>query len=572
MLSTNTNTHIHPGFVAAYGRAVFTLLAFALSASAYGQDSNEQMTQQGRFFKKTSYDPAPLPTWDDLRTTLPAPIYDAEPVWIDMYWKAWEIASTNFYEPAPGSGFVSQFTDAAFNENIFLWDTAFITMFATLAEPLVPGIESLDNFYARQHATGEICREINRTTGVDYEAWINRENRPLFSRWGWNAFWEDAPKEEMAVRYRGRTAPKPNPVLTLDALNHPILAWAERESFMQTGDTERLSLVYEPLTKYFEALDLYLRQGNGLYITDWASMDNATRNRHLRNGGTAVDISAEMALFARDVAFIAAILGREEEADHYRMVAGEIAGRINRLMWNEDLAFYVDLTLEGDPVGIKSIAGFWPLLGEVARREQAELLVAELKNPDTFARLHRVPTLAASEPGYDPYGGYWNGAVWAPTNMMVIRGLERYGYDTLARESALNHLGNVGEVYRSTGTLWENYAADTVMAGDPSRPEFVGWSGIGPIRYLMEYAIGLKANAPENTLTWHLTPSVRHGCERYLFGGHVTSLIASPVDERGLMIEVESDGAYVLHLELNEATHTFQVAEGRQVFGPVKYE
>ncbi len=65
----------------------------------------------------------------------------------------------------PGSGFVSPFIDAAFNQNIFLWDTCFMTMFCNYAHPYVPGICSLDNFYAKQHADGEICREINRTTG-----------------------------------------------------------------------------------------------------------------------------------------------------------------------------------------------------------------------------------------------------------------------------------------------------------------------------------------------------------------------------------------------------------------------
>jgi hypothetical protein len=46
--------------------------------------------------------------------------FAADPVYVRMYWKAWELAFRNFYEPRPGSGFVSQFIDAAFNQNIFL--------------------------------------------------------------------------------------------------------------------------------------------------------------------------------------------------------------------------------------------------------------------------------------------------------------------------------------------------------------------------------------------------------------------------------------------------------------------
>ena len=62
--------------------------------------------------------------------------------------------------------------DAAFNNNIFLWDSAFMTLFTNYGAPLVPGIETLDNFYARQHADGEICREIVRSTGQCLAWWL----------------------------------------------------------------------------------------------------------------------------------------------------------------------------------------------------------------------------------------------------------------------------------------------------------------------------------------------------------------------------------------------------------------
>lgn len=79
------------------------------------------------------------------------------------------------HEPSLESGFVSQFVDAAFNQNIFLWDTCFMTMFCNYAHPYVPGICSLDNFYAKQHEDGEISREINRATGKDFHQWANSE-------------------------------------------------------------------------------------------------------------------------------------------------------------------------------------------------------------------------------------------------------------------------------------------------------------------------------------------------------------------------------------------------------------
>lgn len=356
----------------------------------------------------------------ETKDRLPAPIYDENLLYVRMYWKTWELAFRNFYEPPPQSGFVSQFIDAAFNQNIFLWDTCFLTMFCNYGHPLVPGIGSLDNFYAKQYADGEICREINRTTGRDFADWTNPQGRDLFSRWG-----------KYSVTYVDREIPRPPPRLTLDALNHPIFAWAELESLRVTGDRARVKLVYDPLVRYY-----------------------------------------------------------------------------------------------------------------------------------------RVPTTPADQEGFDPAGGYWRGAVWAPTNTMVIRGLEKYGRHRLAREIAMEHLRIVGEVFEGTGTVWENYAPEEAKPGKPAKPDFVGWTGIVPILYFIEYGIGLKPDAPNNRLTWTLTTEKRCGCERFRFNGHTATLIAEPSGEQpgAAQVTVESDGDFQLSLRRGEKQGDFSVKKGKTTF------
>jgi hypothetical protein len=239
---------------------------------------------------------------------------------------------------------------------------------------------------------------------------------------------------------------------------------------------------------------------------------------------------------------------------------------INTLMWDEQRKFYFDLTLKGERAPVKTVAAYWTLLARVASPDQANALVAELRNPATFARMHRVPTLAADEKYYDPAGGYWRGAVWAPTTTMVIRGLDSYGFDGLAREIALNHLDIMGRVFKETGTIWENYAPDAAAPGKPAGKDFVGWSGLGPILYLLEYAIGLKPNAPENELTWNLRSNVRQGCERFRFAGHVVSLLAeaAPLDAKHLRVTVKSDGAFKLRLVRDGRTQIVSVKAGEQ--------
>lgn len=550
-------------------RWILTLLFSGVAVIAGWPKERNRADVPGQYFEKKAYTPAPPPQFATLRDQLPSPIYDAKPLWVQVYWKAWELASKNFYEPPPGSGFVSAFIDAAFNQNIFLWDSCFMTMFCNYGYPLVPGISTLDNFYAKQHADGEICREIVRARGVDFGPWTNLEGKSLLSRWGWFGYQESVAQErDEPVHYRGRSRPKPPPRVTLDGLDHPLLAWAELESYRVTGNRVRLAMVWEPLVHYNGALEKYLRQGNGLYVTDWASMDNSPRNHYLEAGGTGIDISSEMVLFAHQLTEIARILGKHEAEAQYTRQAEALTRIINRQMWDPDRRFYFDLTLQGDRAPVKTVAAYWTLLGKVASPAQAEALLKELDNSATFGRLNRVPTLAGDAEGFDPAGGYWRGSVWAPTETMVIRGLENYGYASRARELALQHLDLVAQVFQKTGTIWENYAPDAVAPGKPAKGDFVGWSGIAPIMYLLEYAIGLKPDAAENRLVWDLHPEARAGCDHYRFNGHVASLVAQPVSgEQGpVQISVESDGDFSLEVHCKGKQQTFAVTKGRSKF------
>ncbi|HEY0257606.1 MAG TPA: trehalase family glycosidase [Candidatus Methylacidiphilales bacterium] len=506
------------------------------------------------YFKTAKYSPAPLPIFEDTKEKLPSPIYEENPLYIRMYWKAWELAFRNFHEPTPENGFVSQFIDAAFNENIFLWDSCFLTMFCNYAHTLVPGIVTLDNFYAKQRDSGEICREIDRNSGIEFHAWLNRERVDLFSV-----------VDKYSVVYVDRDIPQPPPFLTLDALNHPILAWAELESLRATGDQGRLKRIYDPLVRYYRALQKYLRQGNGLYITDWASMDNSPRNEPMKNG-VAVDISSEMVMFASQLEEFARLLGRKNKAEAFRQEAAETAKLICEKMWDPKEKFFYDLKPNGESTGIKTIAGYWTLLAGVATHEQADALAEELNNPRTFGRPHRVPTLAADQSGYDEKGGYWRGSVWAPTDTMVIRGLQRYGKDTLARAIALNHLENIGAVFVKTGTFWENYSAEFVEPGIPAKGDFVGWTGIGPILYLIEFAIGIKADAMENRIVWNVNSPKRVGVEQFWFAGKTVNLVCEAAHGEGKRaLQVFSDQPFTLLVNWAGRTAEMKVPANEKV-------
>jgi glycogen debranching enzyme len=523
------------------------------------------MLERGQYFEKRKYSDGNLYTYEEIKEKLPIPIYQSKKNWIDCYHYTVKILFSNTHKPTEESGYVSNFVDAAFNDDIFLWDTAFMTLFCNLFHPYIPGIRSLDNFYCKQFEDGEIPREMVRSTGKDFLLWVNAYNKPLYSyfhnHYGHRRLKEmtNLSFEEMYKPDMGRKIEK-NPYLTLDNLNHPILAFAEWESYCHTKDIKRIQMVLEPLYQYYEAMKYHLRHKNGLYVTDWASMDNSTRNIHL---GFAIDTSSEMVLFARNLIDMMKVLKEsgyispsfDERENELENDIEDLCKTINQWMWNEEDGFYYDVTFEGKQTGIKTVAAFWTLIADVPDENQKKRLVQWLEDEDTFKRIHRVPVLAANEPGYDPQGGYWRGSVWAPTNAMVVLGLEKTGYHKLAKEIALNHLSIVSKVFEQTGTIWENYPADFISSGNADNKDFVGWSGIGPILYLIQYGIGLSVDKNDNKLMWEIdeqaVSSGGIGCKNYWFSGKQVDLEAQ-ISGENLVVRVQSQDTFELTIIYKE--------------------
>ena len=242
---------------------------------------------------------------------------------------------------------------------------------------------------------------------------------------------------------------------------------------------------------------------------------------------TWVDAQAQSALAARCLARMAAALGREAEATSLRAEQARLAAWTNANLWDEEAAYYFDRRADGRLTGVKSIGAYWALLAGLVPPERSERFIAHLNDEREFRRAHRAPTLSADHPDFNPLGGYWRGAVWSPTNYMLLRGLVELdadhpagGFDGagLAHEIALNHLAAVTAVYSDSGTLWENYAPDVIRPGQPAAPEFVGWTGLTPVAVLLEHVFGLRADQPAARLVWDLRLLEAHGVSNYPFG------------------------------------------------------
>jgi glycogen debranching enzyme len=243
---------------------------------------------------------------------------------------------------------------------------------------------------------------------------------------------------------------------------------------------------------------------------------------HYHGRMTWVDATLQQILSARRLVQMGQVLGAAAEVADMRDEADRLARLANDRLWSDADRFYCDRFDDGGSNHVKSVAGYWALLAGVVPPARLAPFLAHLEDPRAFKRPHRVPSLSADHPSYDPRGGYWRGAVWAPTTYMVLRGLTTVGRDALAHEIARNHLDNVVAVFQKTGTVHENYAPESATPGTPSKADFVGWTGLPPIAVLLEYVFGLRPDAPARRLLWDVRLTEAHGVRRYPFGPDVS--------------------------------------------------
>lgn len=452
---------------------------------------------------------------------------DAHPEWIELYQLSCKLALENIDRPKK-KGWLPQMTCMPGVGILWQWDSCFMAMFAKYFNGRIAPMNNLDNLYRMQREDGYISM-----------AYRIQQETPAYG----------------------------------ERVNPPLYSWVEWEYYRFTGNKKRLQRVYPILVKYFDFLKRSRTRKSGLYYfedTGSSGMDNSPRSGYPASNLAGsdvcfVDLACQQLLNARNLAEIARILGKEEEKIRFEEEVRTLSALINRHHWKDTTGFYYDVFQDTfNAVSAKTAAGFWPILSGAADAEQIRRLAEHLTDPKEFWTQHPVPTLSKDDPNYTPFGGYWLGSVWAPTNYMIVRGLASRGLRSLAREIAVRHLSMMAEVMKNPayGSIWECYAPESARPATKNKPDgdhagtlvrdrFVGWSALGPVSMLIENILGLDFNAPEKLVTWHLTPSTRHGIRHLNFAGGTVSLLCSGrKNSRETDVEIETDIPFSLDIQL----------------------
>ena len=259
----------------------------------------------------------------------------------------------------------------------------------------------------------------------------------------------------------------------------PLAAWAVWKVFEASGDTSFVKEMYPRLLRYHNWWYKYRdNNSNGLceygstdgtlIAAKWESgMDNAVRFdnsaiRKNKNGEWSLDQeSVDLNVYLQQekvfLSQLAAIAGKSDENSLFRTESENLSGGISKYFWSDASKYFMDYNyIENKLILSYGPEGWLPLWAGVADKNQAQLIVKMMTEPNHFNTKVPLPTLDLANPDFDPEDGYWRGPVWLDQFYFGVEGLRKYGYEKEAMELTFKMLGN-SEGLLDQRAIRENY-------------------------------------------------------------------------------------------------------------------
>jgi glycogen debranching enzyme len=497
--------------------------------------------------------------WKDY---IPHPVWENHPEYEEFYNRVWELARDHVRD-IPGMPQNPYMDEAFCDTQVWIWDSCFMSLFCKFAQEVFPGVETFQNFYDVLYH-GKTLPLITPT-----------ENEPEWTR---------------------AIPGVPTNIKVHIADNPPLFAFGEYENALIHGDRDYLrTLLYEKqsLQRHYEWFEsqhekhtipgvleqscLICEEHGYRWEGGRSGMDNTPRGR---TGDSCererpnnpdmlwIDAICQQALSARLLARLFALLGDRENEAYWNERFLAKKQTVNDFYWDEEDAFYYDIDCNDHHFyKVVTIASYWALTAGVATREQALAMAARLKDPADLGGELPLLSLSKKDGDYSPTGKYWRGSMWLPTAYATLKGLAEYGLYEDAHEAAAKILHYMQRTYAEfePHTVWECYAPEGYRPGTQTndktlcRPDFCGWSALGPISIYIEYVLGFHTvNAFENVVKWAKPRNIKGkiGIKNLRFGQVVTDIVA---DETTCC--VLSNAPYTL--EINQKAYEIQPGENR---------
>lgn len=180
---------------------------------------------------------------------------------------------------------------------------------------------------------------------------------------------------------------------------------------------------------------------------------------------------------SRSLSRLFKIIGNTPEAAYFKMVADKSEESLLTKCWDtKDKIFYSLYSKEEKFANVKTVASLIPLFLDGLKGEKLEQLVTHhVLNPNEFMTKFPFPSVSKDEKYYVPGDTprhqiklLWRGPTWIATNWFVVKGLQKHGYDDIAKK-VIEKMSHMIE----TSGFREYYNPET---GEGYRRQNFGWS------------------------------------------------------------------------------------------------
>jgi alpha,alpha-trehalase len=292
----------------------------------------------------------------------------------------------------------------------------------------------------------------------DYATWDRPEHKAGTT--GLSRYWDfgSGPVPEMAddstyytdvIRWLVAHPHEGGDGFLLKAAEHPDAAEAER--LKQTSCDVHGSVVCERawfggyrLSREFYEGDRAMRESGFDTSNRFGPFSGATEEY------APVCLNSLLYRYERDLEHLALLLGNDRDAAHWDRRSQQRAAAIQRYLWRAKDGVFADFNfVHAKSSSYDFIASLYPLWAGFATREEATQMESKL---NLFERAGGLST-SNTNTGLqwdEPYG-------WAPTNWMVVAGLEAYGFRADAARIAEHFDATVDAGFAADGTIREKY-------------------------------------------------------------------------------------------------------------------
>lgn len=261
----------------------------------------------------------------------------------------------------------------------------------------------------------------------------------------------------------------------------PWFNYVNLEIYKITGDRVFLKEAYASGKRFYQYY-VANRDSNNNGLCEWGAHAELESVRDARVAvwdkvGWAAnfegpDVNSMLVMEAKSLGAMADQLGLKKESAKWQDDANSRGLLINKHMWDSVTSFYYNVNRRNQTFGfhspddlkIKEIIGFLPLWAGIADSITAHRLVEKMQDTLEFWRNYGIPSLSAADDYYCPIG-YWNGPVWVQWNYLLYRGLQDYGYSSVADQLANRVLDNMIFHLKKDHIFYEFYSADDHQAG-----------------------------------------------------------------------------------------------------------